>query len=572
MSPPPKPLPSSPTWYPSARRWFVVASLAALVPGATLAASARFLPRGALVPGLTIDGAAPPGALFAPADAHGDEGGAGADAVRAFVAERAAALTGRQVVVALGGEELFRATLGDLGVVVDVDRVAARAMSVGHDGDVLARVDAARRARRGELDVPLAPRVDPGVAVPILLRVKEARDLAPISARLDIEHRTTVEGRAGRYVDVDAAIAAALRLASGAGAPAGGGAPLRLDLPVIASAPRMTAEYVSSLDVRAVLSEYDTFFSRSGDQSRRGQNIDVAAGKLDGLVLSPSELVSFNQVVGERSEGNGFQRSWEIYKGEMVEGIGGGTCQVASTLNAIAFFGGLEILERLPHSRPSAYIPMGLDATVVYPVVDMKLRNPYPFPVVVHTRVEGNRLHMELRGASKPVSVKFERELVKMVAYGRKIEEKAGLSAKRVVLRQHGIRGFRVKRTRTLFFRDGHKRVETNKDFYPPTAEIYEVPPGFDPSLLPPLPADDVDEDADQGDAADAPPAAPIAVAPSPAGSGPASTLALDTSNPFDPPRPVEAPRPDVIVVVGAGAHAPTTAQAKPPRTVSIRR
>src|SRR6185503_4092540 len=108
-----------------------------------------------------------------------------------------------------------------------------------------------------------------------------------------------------------------------------------------------------------------------------------------------------------------FKMAWEIFKGEMRPGVGGGTCQVASTLHAVAFFGGLEILERLPHSRPSAYIPMGLDATVVYPVVDMKLKNPHPFPVVLHTKVQGNKLRIELLGATKPVRVSFERELVK---------------------------------------------------------------------------------------------------------------------------------------------------------------
>ena len=119
-------------------------------------------------------------------------------------------------------------------------------------------------------------------------------------------------------------------------------------------------------------------------------NIDAAASKLDGLVLEPGELFSFNAVVGDRSEENGFQKSWEINKGEMVEGVGGGTCQVASTFYAAAFFSGLDVLERLPHSRPSAYIPMGLDSTVVYPAVDLKVRNPHSFPVVVHAKTIGH--------------------------------------------------------------------------------------------------------------------------------------------------------------------------------------
>src|SRR6516225_9879693 len=128
----------------------------------------------------------------------------------------------------------------------------------------------------------------------------------------------------------------------------------------------------------------------------------------------------------------------------MVEGVGGGTCQVASTFHAATFFAGFEVLERLPHSRPSAYIPMGLDSTVVYPIVDLKVRNPYPFPVVVHARTEGNKLKMELLGAQRLVKVSFHREIVDSVPYSRKVNEDDKLSGNHVVHKQHGIRGFHI--------------------------------------------------------------------------------------------------------------------------------
>ena len=152
-------------------------------------------------------------------------------------------------------------------------------------------------------------------------------------------------------------------------------------------------------------------------------------------------MISFNTVVGERSESNGFQKSWEIFKGEMIEGVGGGTCQVASTFHAVAFFGGFDLLERLPHSRPSAYIPMGLDSTVVYPGVDLKVRNPHSFPVVVHAKTEGNKLRLELLGKMRPVEVSFGRELVETIAYKRKVVEEPTLSGKKVLVKQHGIKG-----------------------------------------------------------------------------------------------------------------------------------
>jgi vancomycin resistance protein YoaR len=295
-----------------------------------------------------------------------------------------------------------------------------------------------------------------------------------------------------------------------------------------------------------MLAEYETYFSRAGDQARRGKNIDVAASKIDGLVLSPGELVSFNDVVGERSEDNGFARSWEIYKGEMVEGVGGGTCQVASTFHAALFFGGLDVVERLPHSRPSAYIPMGLDATVVYPIVDLKVRNPYDFAVVVHASVVGNKLKMQVVGADKPAKVGFQRELVDTFPYKRKIVEEPKLrGSQRIVLKQHGIRGYKIKRTRWLAYRDGTTHKETNTDLYPSTTEIYEVPPSFDVSLLPPLP----DDAKDEGEGS----APPI---PSP---GPAPVACTEN-----------CAQPALDVVEGPGAHAPTEAQANPPKTLML--
>jgi vancomycin resistance protein YoaR len=169
----------------------------------------------------------------------------------------------------------------------------------------------------------------------------------------------------------------------------------------------------------------------------------------------------------------------------MVEGTGGGTCQVASTLHAIAFFGGLDIVQRLPHSRPSGYIPAGLDATVVYPIVDLKLRNPYSFPVVVHASVSGNKVKMELLGADKPVDVSFGKTVLATTPFVRKVVEDPGLT--RPKRKQKGIEGMELYRSRVLAFHDGRRKVESGRDLYPPTVEIWHVPPGFDESTLPPL-------------------------------------------------------------------------------------
>jgi len=112
-------------------------------------------------------------------------------------------------------------------------------------------------------------------------------------------------------------------------------------------------------------------------------------------------------------------------------------------------------------------------------------------------------------------------------------------------LKQHGIRGYKIKRTRWLAYRDGTTHKETNTDLYPSTTEIYEVPPSFDVSLLPPLPDDAKDEG--EGSAPPIPSLAPAPVA--------------CTEN---------CAQPALDVVEGPGAHAPTEAQENPPKTLML--
>jgi vancomycin resistance protein YoaR len=503
----------------------VVAGLGA----ASFALAQRYLPSTVVLPGLMIDGQQVPLT-------------ANASDVRAVVTDQAKKLVARKIVLTLPGRDkpVLEATLEDLGVRVDVDRTAAVALRTGKTGDWITRAEAATEAREGRSDVPLYAHVEREVALTKLLALKETFDTQPVSARIDLDKHETIPERDGTYIDADETISALDRVLYDPRAEA-------IALPVKTFGPRVSSAFLKSLDISTVVAEYETFFSRTGDQQKRGKNIDNAAQKLDGIVISPGELVSFNDVIGERSESNGFEKSWEIFKGEMVEGVGGGTCQVASTFHAATFFAGFDVLERLPHSRPSAYIPMGLDSTVVYPSVDLKVRNPHPFPVVVHAKTIGGKLRIELLGKMRPVHVGFEREVVSTLPYKRKVEEDPTLSGKKVLVKQHGIQGYKIKVTRVMSYPNGTTKKEELTDSYPATTEIYKVPIGFDVALLPPLPTGD-----EEPELASASPAhAPVA-------TGAEATASA-------------APTSDLEFVDAPGAHAPTASQREPPKTMVLR-
>ena len=319
--------------------------------------------------------------------------------------------------------------------------------------------------------MPLEPRLDPRVVIERLMPLKEDLDTQAVPARLDLEQHGIVAERDGHALDPDATADLVARAALDP-------ATVEIALPFVDVPPAVTRSSLARIDISKVVASFQTYFSRNGDQRPRARNIEVAASHVDGLVIEAGQSISFNDVVGPRTEDNGFKTAFEIVKGEYKEGTGGGTCQVASTLHAIAFFGGLDIVQRLPHSRPSAYIPSGLDATVVYPVVDLKLRNPFTFPVVVHATVSANILKMELLGADKPVEVTFGKTVLSTTPYERKVEEDPAVSKPK--RKQKGIDGLELFRSRVLTFRDGTRKVENSRDVYPPTREVWLVPPGFD--------------------------------------------------------------------------------------------
>lgn len=135
---------------------------------------------------------------------------------------------------------------------------------------------------------------------------------------------------------------------------------------------------------------YSTRF-REGEEERN-HNIEVAAAALDGVVLEPGETFSFNRAVGQRSGKRGYQVAPTLTLQGAEPALGGGVCQVSSVLFNAMMQADLELVERSQHSRPIRYIPPGRDATVSWGHLDLRARNPHPFPVTIRSEVRAHRL------------------------------------------------------------------------------------------------------------------------------------------------------------------------------------
>lgn len=135
---------------------------------------------------------------------------------------------------------------------------------------------------------------------------------------------------------------------------------------------------------------YTTSFS--GSSSNRINNIQVAADRINNMVIAPGQEVSFSQTILPRTAANGYKKGGAYVGGKVVSVTGGGICQVSSTLYAALMNAGVTVTERHPHSMTVGYIPLGMDATIAGTSKDLKFRNNYNMPVYIQTAVEGSNV------------------------------------------------------------------------------------------------------------------------------------------------------------------------------------
>jgi len=145
-----------------------------------------------------------------------------------------------------------------------------------------------------------------------------------------------------------------------------------------------------------LIAQYSTHFD--SNLVNRTENLRLAAEAIDGKILAPGEPFSFNQSVGERTTEAGYKEALIIVGEEYTPGLGGGICQVSSTLYNAAILAHLKILERHSHSLPVDYVPAGQDATVSFGILDFRFRNSTDAYLLIRSSIEENTLTIQLYG------------------------------------------------------------------------------------------------------------------------------------------------------------------------------
>lgn len=421
------------------------------------------LPPGRALPGTYVGGRRIP-----PGTSAGD-----------FLAARRKVLEEREAYLRLDDGSTIKTSLGELGVELDVPATLGAVQNAAGQGSLGARLYEAWQARQGKVDIAPHWSLDRDRARATLEELAPRVYRSPVDARLDLVRHERIPDKPGRELDVDATLAHVRAV--------GDDRIVVIRVETRAVQADVTSKMIAQIDVSRVLSSYETNFAGHG--SPRDQNVHTAARYLNGTVIAPGQTISFNKVVGPRTLRRGFTWAPVIVDDELKPGVGGGTCQVASTLHAAAVYGGLTIVRRRSHSRPSGYIPLGLDATVVYPEVDLQLKNPYDSPLIVHAFVpERHVLRVEFLGRDSPGKVDYTYAVTKTHDFYRRVTTKPSLHSDKPVRHQKGHKGYDVYSIVRIHLADGREEKRVYRSKYWPVPEVYWVAPGMSLDQLPALP------------------------------------------------------------------------------------
>jgi vancomycin resistance protein YoaR len=264
-----------------------------------------------------------------------------------------------------------------------------------YNPEVVANLITVERVQNGDGQLGAQVVLSPAALRDLLVPVKDHVDRLPSNAKfifndttrqLDLMENSSV----GRELDVDASITAineAIRRGEHT-----------VPLVVNEAQPQVAATATAEeLGIRELVSSQTTYFY--GSSAERIQNIQAAASRYHGILVAPGEIFSMGKYLGDVSLENGFAEALIIYGGRTIKGVGGGVCQVSTTLFRAVFYGGYPIVERYSHAYRVASYELtasggvdpglaGLDATVYFPLVDFKFTNDTPYWLLMETYVD----------------------------------------------------------------------------------------------------------------------------------------------------------------------------------------
>ncbi|MGF7049262.1 vancomycin resistance protein YoaR [Paenibacillus sp. DS2015] len=276
--------------------------------------------------------------------------------------------------------------------------------------------------------------------------------------------------------------------------------PLTLQLPVIIKRPIVTVNSLKKEGIERKITEFSTsLFSSSPG---RIFNVNSAAQAVNGMIIKPGEEFDYSKVIKQAETKYGFQEAPVIINGKLAPGIGGGICQVSSTIYHAAILTGMEIVERRNHSIPVSYLPLGQDATFASGSINFRFKNNTGKYLLIHATVQENMLTVKFYGTFREdTQYLIESITVETLPASNKYVQNATLAVGSQEVLQDGKTGyivetFQVKKVKGVVV--DKKRI--SRDTYRPQSRLIAVHPDVNnKGMAPSPPAKSIVEDGVRG-------------------------------------------------------------------------
>ncbi len=362
-------------------------------------------------------------------------------------------------------------------------------------------------------------------------------DTEPKNAEYKVENNevTFVESQNGKKLDQEDAQIKLSRLSE---------ASEEVALKVDTVAPEVTVEQLKNKLFDTTLSQESSWYNRN--LVNRSVNVELASKLINGTVLAPGEVFSYNDVVGERTAERGFKNAQIYVQSKVVDGLGGGICQVSSTLYNAVLYADLEVVERRCHSLPVTYVPLGQDATVAFGYIDFRFKNDRDYPIVVESWCEGGNVYVAIKGTDDGIKreVQITNVTREVLNYEEEVIEDKTLDPGQRVVVTSGKRGYIV---------DTYKKVYENgvlvyddflhtSKYNPTTQQVKENTSAKETAATPdpspsPSPSPSAEPSASPSPSPEPSPSASPEVTPSPTAEEPAPSVTppADLSDLFPP-------------------------------------
>lgn len=350
---------------------------------------------------------------------------------------------------------------------IDVKRTADDVWRYGREGSVWHRIKALYGARNQGYEAPISLLYNEEKFNEILGQWAKNIDRPAKNASLSLDTGKIIPEQIGRHMDIETNKEQMLRGLQDRNT--------QIHLIVQEVPPHISTLDIEKSGVKDLLGIYTTYFNSK--DINRSSNIRLAVERINGTLLQPGEVFSYNEIVGPRDVQHGFKEALEIVDGEFVPGIGGGVCQVSSTLYNAVLYAGLKIMERTNHSKPLSYVPVGRDATVAYGYLDFEFANNTAVPVLILAEVQGSQLKMgvfgkEVSGEAVKIVVSDQKE----IPPGITKREDPTMYVGETKVEQPGLPGYEATVSRIWTLNGKEIRREfLSKDTYLPTNTVVRV-------------------------------------------------------------------------------------------------